>query len=75
MYVRLRYLSITIALLVALNFSLERTAQAYVDPGSGLLAFQSFSAVVTGILFYFRARVKNLFRRSVKRDLQSGKNN
>ena len=57
---KLKYFAVTIALLVALNFALERTAQAYVDPGSGLLAFQSFSAVVTGALFYFRARLKNL---------------
>ena len=61
---RLKYLAVTSALVLALSFTFERTAYAYVDPGSGLLAFQSFSAVVTGALFYFRSRIKSLFHKS-----------
>jgi hypothetical protein len=61
---KLKYLCVNVALVIALSFSFQRTAHAYVDPGSGLLAFQSISAVITGALFYFRSRLKSLFRRS-----------
>ena len=61
---KLKYLAVNSALIIALSFSFQRTAHAYVDPGSGLLAFQSVSAVITGVLFYFRSRLKTLFRRS-----------
>jgi hypothetical protein len=69
---KLKYLLVTFALIIALSFSFQRTAYAYVDPGSSLLAFQSISAVVTGALFYFRSRLKSLFRRS---NSESGKQN
>ena len=52
---------ITLILLLALSFSFERQAHAYVDPGSGLLLFQGISAAISGALFYFRRRLKNLF--------------
>ena len=51
-------------LFVALSFSFERQAHAYVDPGSGLLLFQGMSAVVSGALIYFRRRIKSLFVRT-----------
>lgn len=72
MGLKLKYLLVTFALVVALSFSFQRTAYAYVDPGSSLLAFQSISAVITGALFYFRSRLKSLFRRS---NSESGKQN
>jgi hypothetical protein len=72
MGLKLKYLLVTFALVVALSFSFQRTAYAYVDPGSSLLAFQSISAVITGALFYFRNRLKSLFRRS---NSESGKQN
>jgi hypothetical protein len=74
MLLKLKYLCVTLALILALNFSFERTAHAYVDPGSGLLAFQSLSAVVTGALFYFRTRIKNLFLKARHADLSGKKN-
>jgi hypothetical protein len=61
---KLKYFAITLMLLVALSFSFERQAHAYVDPGSGLLIFQGISAVVSGALIYFRRRIKNLFTRT-----------
>jgi hypothetical protein len=64
MVLKLKYLAVNVFLAIALSFSFQRTAHAYVDPGSGLLAFQSISAVITGVLFYFRSRLKALFRRS-----------
>jgi hypothetical protein len=57
---RSTYFLVTLMLFAALSFSLERQAYAYVDPGSGLLIFQGISAAVTGMLFYFRRRIKNL---------------
>lgn len=58
---KLQYLAITLMLLVTFGFTFERQAHAYVDPGSGLLIFQSMSAIVSGVLIYFRRRIKNLF--------------
>jgi hypothetical protein len=58
---KLRYLVVTTLLIVAVSFTFERKAYAYVDPGSGLLVFQGISAVVSGALFYFRRRLKAIF--------------
>ncbi len=63
---KLKYLSITLMLLVAISFTFERQAYAYVDPGSGLLIFQGISAVFSGALFYFRRRLRNLFSKTPK---------
>jgi hypothetical protein len=41
----------------------ERTALAYVDPGSGLLALQGLASLVGTAAFYFRRRLKVLFKR------------
>jgi hypothetical protein len=65
---RLHYFGITLMLLIALSCAFERQAYAYVDPGSGLLIFQSVSAIVSGALFYFRRRIKSLFSRSAPRE-------
>ena len=62
----LKYFAITLMLLIALSFTFERQAHAYVDPGSGLLIFQGISAVFSGALFYFRRRLKNLFVKTPK---------
>jgi hypothetical protein len=58
---RLKLFAVTLMFLVALSFTFERQAHAYVDPGSGLLLFQGISAAISGALFYFRRRLKNLF--------------
>jgi hypothetical protein len=64
---RLTYAALSVALLVALMFCLERPAYAYVDPGSGLLVWQSAGTIFTGMIFYFRRRVKRLFQRAANR--------
>ena len=69
----LKYFAITLMLLIALSFTFERQAYAYVDPGSGLLIFQGISAVFSGALFYFRRRLKNLFVRAPKGIPQSSR--
>jgi hypothetical protein len=63
MFCRVISFAVTVALIIALSSSFERTAYAYVDPGSGLFAFQSLSAMVAGALFYFRKGLKSFFQR------------
>jgi hypothetical protein len=43
---------------------------AYIDPGSGMLIWQSITATVIGAGFYFRRFLMKVIRRS-----DSGKNN
>jgi hypothetical protein len=69
----LKYFAITLMLFIALSFTLEGQAHAYVDPGSGLLIFQGISAVFSGALFYFRRRLKNLFVKTPKSMPQSSR--
>lgn len=40
--------------------ALEPRAYAYVDPGSGLLAYQTVSALVAGAIFHFRRRIRRI---------------
>ena len=54
-------IAVTVSLFLALSFCFERNAYGYVDPGSGLLVFQSLSAAVAGAIFYFRRHIKSLF--------------
>jgi hypothetical protein len=70
---KLKYFAITLTVLLALSFTFERQAHAYVDPGSGLLIFQGISAVFSGVLFYFRRRLKNLFVKTPKSMPQSSR--
>src|ERR1700722_11078088 len=60
----LKLVAVTGMLFVALSFTFEQQAHAYVDPGSGLLLFQGISATISGVLFYFRRRIKKLFVRT-----------
>ncbi len=58
------YWSLTVLLLLTLGIAFEQPAHAYTDPGSALLLFQSLGAVASGAIFYFRRKIRNLFRRS-----------
>jgi hypothetical protein len=69
----LRYFAIMLMLLIALSFTFERQAHAYVDPGSRLLIFQGISAVFSGALFYFRRTIKKVFIKSSKSIPQSSR--
>jgi hypothetical protein len=55
---------VTALCVVALCVATERRAYGYIDPGSGLLLIQNIGAAVTGILFFFRRRIKALFVRN-----------
>lgn len=59
----LAYVSLVLAQIVALGFAFERPARAYVDPGSGLLAFQIAGSMIAGVAYYLRARIARLFSR------------
>lgn len=63
MSLKLKYFALTVVLFLALGCTFERSAYAYVDPGSSLLIFQTLSAIVTGAIFYLRRRIKALFTR------------
>jgi hypothetical protein len=41
----------------------ERAAMAYVDPGSGLLAFQIVGASIVGVFYLLRQRLREWFSR------------
>ena len=48
-------------LLVLISFGTERAANAYADPGSGMLIWQMMVAGIVGVGFYFR-RITGWFR-------------
>lgn len=53
----------TIELLVLLA-AFTKPAYGYVDPGSGLLAFQVGGSMLAGGLFILRSKIRKLFRMS-----------
>lgn len=65
---KLKYWLLTSLFVFALGVAFERPAFAYVDPGSCLLLFQSLGAVASGVLFYFRRRLKRFFIRTRSAD-------
>ena len=59
-----RRLPLAALALVTFFFALiatSRPAYAYVDPGSGLLALQTFASVMAACGFFLRRRLKSLF--------------
>ena len=60
---RLFSLSLAVFCLICFVVATERRAYAYVDPGSGLLALQSFAAGLAAAGFYMRRRIAALFGR------------
>ena len=61
-----RFASIFFAVLLLLSVMVasEPRALAYVDPGSGLVIYQTVGALATAGLFWFRRRFKSLFTRN-----------
>src|SRR5581483_8617125 len=51
-----------VAWFFALLSAIAQPAQAYVDPGSGLLIYQITGSLFTGILFVLRKRMRQLLR-------------
>jgi hypothetical protein len=54
---------LAIGQLIGLLVMTERSAEAYVDPGSGLLTLQMLGASVAGGFFFLRHRLKKLISR------------
>jgi hypothetical protein len=48
----------------AIFIAAEGTAQAYVDPGSGMMALQVLGASVAGAFYLLRKKARSLFHRS-----------
>jgi len=61
---RLISFALTMFTSVCLLMAMERRAMAYVDPGSGLLALQSFASVMAAAGFFLRRRIMGLFKRN-----------
>jgi hypothetical protein len=49
-----------------------KPAHAYVDPGSGLLAFQIGGSMLAGALFVLRSKLRRLFRRAGNSKTEAG---
>jgi len=56
--------------LLLLLVGTERQAQAYIDPGTGMMIWQTVAAAVLGVAFYFR-KVFSWFRPQKKKDKDS----
>jgi hypothetical protein len=54
--------SLTVFSIVAVLSALAKPAYAYVDPGSGLFAFQIISTTVAGMIFMLRKRLHGFVR-------------
>ena len=54
--------------------AVERPAQAYVDPGSGIFLVQVFSSVFVGFTFLVRKRIRAFFGRLGIQPRKAGKN-
>ena len=60
MILRLCRLALSVCLLLSILSLLERPAYAYIDPGTGLLAYQTLSAMIAGAIFCCRQKIKSL---------------
>jgi hypothetical protein len=58
---RFSHFLLTVFCLASLLLAFQGTAQAYADPGSGLLALQIIGSTLAGIGFYFRQKIGKLF--------------
>ncbi len=52
-----------VLLFSAVTVSLEQTAHAYVDPGSGLLLMQAIGSMFTCAVIYFRRNILGFFHK------------
>lgn len=61
--IRISHFILTVFCLCSLLLAFQGSAQAYADPGSGLLALQIIGSTLAGIGFYFRQKVGKFFMR------------
>lgn len=55
-------LALLVIQVLAILCALAKPAYAYVDPGSGLLAFQMFSTTFAGVIFMVRKRLRTFLK-------------
>ena len=55
---------LSLVFLFAVAISTEQQAHAYANPGSTLVLFQGAGSLVMGAMYFFRAKLASLFRRS-----------
>ena len=60
-----RFVSFTLAVFIGfcVLVATDRRAWGYVDPGTGLLALQSFASMLAAAGYFLRRRIKALFTR------------
>ena len=61
--IRLSRFLLTVFCLACVLLAFQGTAQAYADPGQGLLALQIIGSALAGVGFYFRQKVGKFFIR------------
>ncbi|MDP9039867.1 MAG: hypothetical protein M3O02_11445 [Acidobacteriota bacterium] len=60
---RLTSLTLTVLMLFCVLVSSERRAWAYVDPGTGLIALQTFASVLAASAYVARRKIRSWFGR------------
>lgn len=67
-----RFFSFSLAIFIAfcMLVGTERRAWGYVDPGSGLIALQTFASVMAAYAYLVRRRIRSFFQR--KKDEPTG---
>jgi hypothetical protein len=68
---RLLSFSLATFITVCMIVASERRAFAYVDPGSGLIALQTFASVMAAYAYIVRRRIVAFFQRNAKKDPKS----
>jgi hypothetical protein len=60
---RLILVSLSVLITFCMIIGTERRAWGYVDPGSGLIALQTFASVIAAYAYFVRRRIREFFRR------------
>lgn len=63
-----RLISVSLAIFITfcMLVATDRRAWGYVDPGSGLIALQTFASVVAAYVYFVRRRIREFFQRKKK---------
>jgi hypothetical protein len=60
-----RFISVSLAVFITfcMLIATDRRAWGYVDPGSGLIALQTFASVVAAYVYFVRRKIQTFFER------------
>jgi hypothetical protein len=59
---RLLSFSLTVCLTLCMIVGTERRAWGYVDPGTGLIALQTFASVIAAYIYLIRRKISTFFQ-------------